>query len=563
MNVSIPKNAKKILTELRNRGFDAYLVGGTARDLLIDQNFENLSDKLELKDYDVTTNATPKEIKEVFKNYRQLYIGERHGTITIRYKGINYDVTTYRIDGKYTDGRRPDSVTFVTELEQDLSRRDFTINAITLDIDGVVDDPFNGLMDLQLGIIKTVGDPFSRFTEDSLRLLRAIRFAVRFNFRIDEATFEAMKRCANLISVHEISSERIYMELSKIFTYNYKEGITLLIETKVFQYVFPDIYEILIDESNLFNFSYLKNMSSLPRSHEGIPWMIIFHMLSIKNLPKSQLELLISNYKGMSKAVRQYILNSILGYDMTLKIFQSKISKGDVYRWIIDLRRPYKNNYNEFRTILPKDMHRVVSKSILLNNLVPEKELGRQFRYLDVHIDEFMKLYDNKKPPVGGNEAKSIGCKGIAIKWMLEIWELIFYREINRSQEDYLKLGNQLSQKTYLSFETLLNKISFNDPSGGINEINAINKEIKTLKNLIEFFKGECIVIISNFHWNYYLKDYWNSYNLVSRTSDSEKERNQDLVEVNFQTNNQLNKNKAVMHFRERLLDKKRLALEI
>lgn len=199
------KKSAKILNLLENAGYEAYLVGGCVRDSIMGRNFH---------DTDITTNALPEEIINIFHEYKTIPTGVKHGTVTIIDDGIPYEITTYRIDGKYTDSRRPDSVNFTKSLREDLARRDFTINAIAMDSEGNICDYFGGTDDIEKHIIKCVGNPEKRFEEDALRIMRAIRFSAQLGFEIEHETAEAVHKMKNRLN--NISKERIREELDKL-----------------------------------------------------------------------------------------------------------------------------------------------------------------------------------------------------------------------------------------------------------------------------------------------------------------------------------------------------------
>ena len=202
----IPEDVNLILTELKNKGYNAYLVGGCVRDAIMG-NIPN--------DYDITTSALPNEIQKVFENRKTLDIGIKHGTITVfTDAGRQVEVTTYRTDGEYKDNRHPENVTFVNNIEADLSRRDFTVNALAYNHqDGFV-DIFGGKQDIENKIIRCVGDPDTRFNEDALRILRGLRFASTLNFNIEKNTAESIKNNAKLLQ--NVSVERVFIELKKM-----------------------------------------------------------------------------------------------------------------------------------------------------------------------------------------------------------------------------------------------------------------------------------------------------------------------------------------------------------
>ena len=175
----------------------------------------------EPKDWDITTNALPEEMKKIFK--KTFDTGIAHGTITVLMDGVGYELTTYRIDGNYSDGRHPDSVSFSKSLSEDLCRRDFTINAMAYSHKKGIVDLYEGQEDLKSGIIRAVGDPSKRFDEDALRMLRAIRFSAQLGFQIEKATFDAINKKSSLLS--NVSKERIFVELNKTLSGNFAENV--------------------------------------------------------------------------------------------------------------------------------------------------------------------------------------------------------------------------------------------------------------------------------------------------------------------------------------------------
>lgn len=205
--ISVPKEVADLLERLEQAGFEAYLVGGCVRD----HRMGRLP-----RDYDITTSAFPDEMKRVFLGERVLETGLKHGTLTVLTSAGGVEITTYREDGPYTDHRHPDGVSFTRSLREDLARRDFTVNAMAMDRQGNLIDLFGGEADLEAGILRCVGDPCRRFEEDALRILRALRFAARFGFAIEEATAVAMEEKCRLLNL--IAKERIFAELSEFVT---------------------------------------------------------------------------------------------------------------------------------------------------------------------------------------------------------------------------------------------------------------------------------------------------------------------------------------------------------
>ena len=214
MPINPPTYVLSVLHHLEHFGYQAYVVGGCVRDSLMG---------VEPADWDVCSDATPEQMLAVFERRRIIPTGLKHGTITIRSKGHNVEVTTFRIDGSYSDNRHPDRVSFVAKLEEDLSRRDFTVNAMAYNPRSGLVDVFGGEKDLEGHTIRCVGEPDVRFHEDGLRILRALRFAARFQFDIEEKTSNSIRRNRNLLD--NISVERIFKELQGILVAKGAAGI--------------------------------------------------------------------------------------------------------------------------------------------------------------------------------------------------------------------------------------------------------------------------------------------------------------------------------------------------
>ena len=201
----IPDYVKELMSCLREAGHESYIVGGALRSTLL---------SLPVKDYDMTTDALPEEMKEIFREYRTIDTGIQHGTVTVLSHHIPIEITTYRTDSAYDDHRHPSSVTFSRSLQEDCARRDFTVNAICADMDGNITDFFGGRQDLADRVIRAIGDPEARFDEDALRILRALRFASVLSFAIEEETDAALRRQKELLAY--VSAERIHAELDGI-----------------------------------------------------------------------------------------------------------------------------------------------------------------------------------------------------------------------------------------------------------------------------------------------------------------------------------------------------------
>ena len=207
MGFDIPPGAARVLQTLSAAGYEAYLVGGCVRDLLRG---------VPPHDWDICTSARPEETEACFAGKRIIETGLKHGTVTVLEDGEPYEITTYRTEGPYSDSRRPDFVRFVPDLREDLARRDFTMNAIALGLDGALRDPFGGTNDIRAGRIRCVGEPAHRFREDGLRVMRALRFAAVFGYGIEEATARAVHE--NRAMLERVAAERINAELCRLLT---------------------------------------------------------------------------------------------------------------------------------------------------------------------------------------------------------------------------------------------------------------------------------------------------------------------------------------------------------
>ncbi|MCL2527807.1 MAG: CCA tRNA nucleotidyltransferase [Defluviitaleaceae bacterium] len=223
MPISLPADVSKIIDTLMSHGHDAYIVGGCVRD--------SIRGVLP-KDWDITTSALPAQVLKIFP--RTFETGIKHGTITVLINRQGYEVTTYRIDGEYLDNRRPDNVVFTTDIEEDLSRRDFTINAIAYNPASGYVDPHGGRGDIIKKIIRCVGNPIDRFGEDALRMLRAIRFAGQLGFIVDKPALDAIVKKQNTLA--NISVERIKAELTKLLASPHVEAVSLLVTTGLLPY---------------------------------------------------------------------------------------------------------------------------------------------------------------------------------------------------------------------------------------------------------------------------------------------------------------------------------------
>ena len=251
--VNMPDNVAQIINTLEKNGYEAYAVGGCVRDAMMGRTPH---------DWDITTSATPQQVKALFP--RTIDTGIQHGTVTIMIGKTGYEVPTYRIDGDYLDGRHPEEVIFTSNLVEDLKRRDFTINAMAYnDRAGVVDE-FDGMSDLNNKVIRCVREARERFTEDALRILRALRFSAQLDFTISDDTCEAVKELAPTLI--KISRERIQTELDKLITSDHPGRIRLVQLFGLNKYIFEDATSLISSDEKIYT-NIVTLMKLLPGNH--------------------------------------------------------------------------------------------------------------------------------------------------------------------------------------------------------------------------------------------------------------------------------------------------------
>ena len=236
MKILMPENVENIIKTLNVHGHEAYAVGGCIRDSILGRAPE---------DWDITTSASPAEVKTIFS--RTIDTGLQHGTVTILLGKIGYEVTTYRVDGAYEDGRHPVEVTFTKSLEEDLKRRDFTINAMAYNGEQGLVDIFGGKSDLERKVIQCVGIASERFTEDALRMLRAVRFSAQLGFMIEKETLKAITELAK--NLQQVSAERIQVELVKLLISPYPERFKIVYETGITKVMLPEFDRFVSENS--------------------------------------------------------------------------------------------------------------------------------------------------------------------------------------------------------------------------------------------------------------------------------------------------------------------------
>lgn len=257
------ETAKPVLEMIENAGFEAYFVGGCVRDYLLEKPIE---------DVDIATSATPDEVKKIFQ--KTVDVGIEHGTVLVIYNGTQYEITTFRTEDKYEDFRRPAGVTFIRSLNEDLKRRDFTMNAIAMDKEGKLIDPFDGQKDIREKRIRTVGIAQERFSEDALRMMRAIRFVSQLSFSLEELTKRALTE--NKYLLKDIAVERKTVEFEKLLKgVNRREALKLMIETEMFLYL-PGLENSRNDLEKMLQDPF-DRLSALEM------WVLLIYRLGLKN----------------------------------------------------------------------------------------------------------------------------------------------------------------------------------------------------------------------------------------------------------------------------------------
>ena len=347
---------KTAISILENNGYEAYLVGGCVRDNLL---------AVAPKDYDITTNALPSQVIAAFNNYKIIVIGLKHGTVIVIIEDMPIEITTYRVDGEYTDNRRPDNVSFTRDLKEDLARRDFTINALAYNNkDGIIDF-FGGIEDLKNKIIRCVGIPDQRFNEDALRILRALRFSSVLGFEIQTNTAESIHKNKKLLL--NIANERISIEFSKLLCGDNKEIEKILIEyIDVFGVFIPELLPMKgFDQNNNYHIYdvYKHSVKAVINTPKVLMLRLsaFFHDIG-KPLSYSQDNKGTGHFYGHSKkseemvriilrrlkfdnSIIEIVSSLVLYHDITIEVDEKKIKhvlnnfSYDVYKSLIALKR--------------------------------------------------------------------------------------------------------------------------------------------------------------------------------------------------------------------------------
>lgn len=349
MKMNLPEDVQYIIHKLNEYGYEAYAVGGCVRDSIIHRV---------PGDWDITTNARPEQVKPLF--YRTIDTGIQHGTVTVMLHGVGYEVTTYRIDGEYEDSRHPKSVEFTTRLEEDLMRRDFTINAMAYNDEVGIVDVFGGCEDIDKKLIRCVGEAKERFTEDALRMLRAVRFSAQLGYSIDDNTAKAIIELAPTID--KISKERIHTELGKTLLSNNPDYLKKAMELGITQVVFP-----VMDE--------MKNVDEAMSLLKVLPKDLVFRYAAVlyqtgaERAKKMLKELKLDNYT-IDNGVKLVALHGLpLTADVVEVRKQASEIGTEMYERVLLFER-------EFYKIVGDDesYEKIVSQAELFNGILERRE---------------------------------------------------------------------------------------------------------------------------------------------------------------------------------------------
>lgn len=336
LKISLPKEVKHIIDILTQNGYEAYAVGGCVRDSILGRV---------PGDWDITTSALPQQVKALFR--RTIDTGIQHGTVTIMLGKNGYEVTTYRIDGKYEDSRHPESVEFTPNLEEDLKRRDFTINAMAYNDENGIVDIFGGIDDIRNRIIRCVGNAHDRFTEDALRILRAVRFSAQLGFEIDKATKEAARELAPTLV--KISRERIHTELNKLLLSDNPDYFSVVYELGVMKVIISELEDVNSGDIDRLRVLIKRTKPCLPERYAALLSVIgkdktraVLKGLKLDNATISMAVKLVE-YLGITPALTEpqmrHYINEV-GKEDALRVidFNLAFASEDEYKGYTDMR---------------------------------------------------------------------------------------------------------------------------------------------------------------------------------------------------------------------------------
>lgn len=440
--MELTSGAKIIIETLKSHGYEGYAVGGFVRNNLLG---------IEVLDVDVTTSARPEQILQVFKDYKVILTGVKHGTVTVLVDGESIEVTSYREEKGYSDGRHPDSVSFVTDLSQDLLRRDFTVNAMAFDGEVLV-DLYGGKIDLENKIIRAVGEPSLRFQEDALRILRALRFASVLDFEIEPKTAKAMIENKSLLK--NVSVERIFQELNKMLLGDGVERVLTLYKEIIFE-VLPELRPCdNFDQNSKFHaydvYNHTVKSVALSKKSRTIRWALLFHDIEKPSCYTVD-ENGVGHFYGHQKksaykavnVLKRLKADNLLIDDcnalITLHDCKTELSRGEVKRLL--------NRYGY--ELIKKLIY--VKLGDALSHASPYAEmrvdLVNEFALTVEDIINNGECYRLKDLKINGNDVKQRGFLGVQIQQvLLKILDEVMLDKIENDREVLLKrLDNERS----------------------------------------------------------------------------------------------------------------------
>lgn len=387
MEIYLPQKVKFIIDKMYERGYEAFIVGGCVRDSILG---------ITPNDYDITTNARPEEIIDIFKGFKIIDNGIKHGTVGIIIEKEVYEITTYRIEDEYENNRRPKNVEFTLDIEDDLKRRDFTINAIAYNDKLGIIDKFDGIKDIKNKIVKTVGNPDERFNEDGLRLVRAIRFSSKLNFKIEDKTLKSIYKNVDIIK--NISKERITDEFTKMILSDKPQDIILLYKTGIFKsigifsYINKEKYEDLEQELQVLNnceSNLVKRMAMLEYiiKKKKIPSRSIVDTLVYSNKIK----------KECKSLVECMLKDNIEVNSIEIKILLNKVGSEKLIE-ALNLKKIY---YNNCLSRIEKE-NDILDKIFIIDNII--KKI--------LEIENSKECYRLKDLDINGRDLEELGYKG-------------------------------------------------------------------------------------------------------------------------------------------------------
>lgn len=387
MEIYLPQKVKFIIDKMYEKGYEAFIVGGCVRDSILG---------ITPNDYDITTNAKPEEIIDIFKGFKIIDNGIKHGTVGIIIEKEVYEITTYRIEGEYENNRRPKNVEFALDIEDDLKRRDFTINAIAYNDKLGIIDKFDGIKDIKNKIVKTVGNPDERFNEDGLRLVRAIRFSSKLNFKIEDKTLKSIYKNVDIIK--NISKERITDEFTKMILSDKPQDIILLYKTGIFKsigifsYINKEKYKDLEQELQVLNnceSNLVKRMAMLEYiiKKKKIPSRSIVDTLVYSNKIK----------KECKSLVECMLKDNIEVNSIEIKILLNKVGSEKLIE-ALNLKKIYYNNY---LSRIEKE-NDILDKIFIIDNII--KKI--------LEIENSKECYRLKDLDINGRDLEELGYKG-------------------------------------------------------------------------------------------------------------------------------------------------------